>query len=465
MDATQKRERERCCVLAGSSGVYKSNGAATSSPSSTNANSISSSSSSNKEEMLEKYLKEFRVEQCPLFLQHKCQQHRPFTCFHWHFQNQKRRRSLRRKDGTFNYNADIYCTKYDETTGICPDGDECVYLHRTAGDTERRYHLKYYKTGMCVHDTDSRGFCVKNGTHCAFAHGANDLRQSVYDIRELQAIENGEGESLVGPNSLDKERNLLNDDPKWLDTTFVLANYKTEPCKKPPGSVGKDMPVHNITITRIREEVPKSLNIDQLLVRMSKAGMSGEIQWVIYKSTKCNDIQNTSYCPRGAFCAFAHIEQEAVSLESSPSPDPAGIVMGDILHQMLPSNENDTNHTDATVGRMDTRFLQINGSITPPFEENGVASPIEKPSSANDSKSLSTSIDSALITPSVLQSKNRYLSGGDNRDALICRGMFSIDNDPTLETYLQAQRPTHFQIQELDISPLCPNHLTQSEQD
>lgn len=71
-----------------------------------------------------KYLKEFRVEQCPLFLQHKCQQHRPFTCFNWHFQNQKRRRPIKRKDGTFNYNADVYCTKYDETTGICNEGDE-----------------------------------------------------------------------------------------------------------------------------------------------------------------------------------------------------------------------------------------------------------------------------------------------------------------------------------------------------
>ena len=32
----------------------------------------------------------------------------------------------------------------------------CCLLHRTAGDTERRYHLRYYKTGMCVHDTDNR---------------------------------------------------------------------------------------------------------------------------------------------------------------------------------------------------------------------------------------------------------------------------------------------------------------------
>lgn len=74
--------------------------------------------------LFSRYLKEFRVEQCPLFLQHKCTQHRPFTCFHWHFMNQRRRRPVRRRDGTFNYSADNYCTKYDETTGICPDGDE-----------------------------------------------------------------------------------------------------------------------------------------------------------------------------------------------------------------------------------------------------------------------------------------------------------------------------------------------------
>lgn len=28
----------------------------------------------------------------------------------------------------------------------------------------------------------------------------------------------------------------------------------------------------------------------------------------IYKSTKCNDIQQSNYCPRGPFCAFAHSE-------------------------------------------------------------------------------------------------------------------------------------------------------------
>lgn len=71
-----------------------------------------------------KYLRDFRVEQCPLFIQRKCTQHRPFTCFNWHFMNQRRRRPTRKRDCTFNYSADNYCTKYDETAGICPDGDE-----------------------------------------------------------------------------------------------------------------------------------------------------------------------------------------------------------------------------------------------------------------------------------------------------------------------------------------------------
>lgn len=126
------------------------------------------------------YLSEFRVNQCQLFLQHKCNNHRPFTCFHWHFKNQRRRQSKILDNGQFNYSPDIYCTDYNETTGECPKGDNCPYLHRNTNDTERRYHLRYFKTSVCIHETDeSTGYCAKNGEHCAFAHG-NDLRQPIY---------------------------------------------------------------------------------------------------------------------------------------------------------------------------------------------------------------------------------------------------------------------------------------------
>ncbi|VDM02647.1 unnamed protein product [Schistocephalus solidus] len=151
--------------------------------------------------LYKKYLNEFRTSQCPLFLEQQCQNHRPYTCFYWHFPNQRRRRPVKREDGTFNYNPDVYCDKYDENAGTCPDGDACPYAHRNAGDTERRYHPRYFKTGNCIYETTETGACVKNGLHCAFAHGPDDLRLPVYDIREIQ-------------DSSSKER-VLSEDPKW----------------------------------------------------------------------------------------------------------------------------------------------------------------------------------------------------------------------------------------------------------
>ncbi|XP_005164289.1 putative E3 ubiquitin-protein ligase UNKL isoform X2 [Danio rerio] len=287
------------------------------------------------------YLKEFRTEQCPLFLQHKCTQHRPFTCFHWHFLNQRRRRPIRRRDGTFNYSPDVYCTKYDETTGICPDGDDCPYLHRTTGDTERKYHLRYYKTGTCIHETDARGHCVKNGLHCAFAHGPHDLRPPVYDIREIQAQEalqngqlgSGEGIPDLQPGVLASQAMIektLNEDPRWQDTNFVLANYKTDQCTKPPRLCRQGYACPHYHNSRDRRRNPRkfkyrstpcpSVKHGDEWGEPSKCESGDSCQYChsrteqqfhpeIYKSTKCNDMRQTGYCPRGPFCAFAHVER------------------------------------------------------------------------------------------------------------------------------------------------------------
>ncbi|KAM9746416.1 putative E3 ubiquitin-protein ligase UNKL isoform 2-T2 [Menidia menidia] len=287
------------------------------------------------------YLKEFRTEQCPLFLQHKCTQHRPFTCFHWHFLNQRRRRPIRRRDGTFNYSPDVYCTKYDETTGICPDGDDCPYLHRTTGDTERKYHLRYYKTGTCIHETDARGHCVKNGLHCAFAHGPHDLRPPVYDIREIQAQEalqngqlgTGEGIPDLQPGVLASQAMIektLTEDPRWQDTNFVLANYKTDQCTKPPRLCRQGYACPHYHNSRDRRRNPRkfkyrstpcpSVKHGDEWGEPSKCDSGDSCQYChsrteqqfhpeIYKSTKCNDMRQTGYCPRGPFCAFAHVER------------------------------------------------------------------------------------------------------------------------------------------------------------
>uniref|UniRef100_A0A673VIT6 Unk like zinc finger n=1 Tax=Suricata suricatta TaxID=37032 RepID=A0A673VIT6_SURSU len=293
-------------------------------------------------EAARRYLKEFRTEQCALFVQHKCAQHRPFTCFHWHFLNQRRRRPLRRRDGTFNYSPDVYCSKYDEASGVCPDGDECPYLHRTTGDTERKYHLRYYKTGTCIHETDARGHCVKNGLHCAFAHGPLDLRPPVCDIRELQAqeaVQNGQlcgGDGTPDPQpgasaSQAVIEKILGEDPRWQDASFVLGSYKTEPCPKPPRLCRQGYACPHYHSSRDRRRSPRGFQYRSTPCPSVKHGdewgeparcdsgdscqychSRAEQQFhpEIYKSTQCNDMRQTGYCPRGPFCAFAHLQSE-----------------------------------------------------------------------------------------------------------------------------------------------------------
>uniref|UniRef100_A0A8C6CP04 Unk like zinc finger n=1 Tax=Moschus moschiferus TaxID=68415 RepID=A0A8C6CP04_MOSMO len=288
-----------------------------------------------------RYLKEFRTEQCSLFVQHKCTQHRPFTCFHWHFLNQRRRRPLRRRDGTFNYSPDVYCSKYDEASGVCPDGDECPYLHRTTGDTERKYHLRYYKTGACIHETDARGHCVRNGPHCAFAHGPLDLRPPVCDARELQAQEAlqngqlgaGDGVPDLQPGVLASQalmEKILGEDPRWQDTNFVLGSYKTEQCPKPPRLCRQGYACPHFHNSRDRRRDPRQFQYRSTPCPSVKRGdewgepsrcASGDscshchsrteqqFHPEIYKSTKCNDMRQTGHCPRGPFCAFAHVDR------------------------------------------------------------------------------------------------------------------------------------------------------------
>lgn len=73
---------------------------------------------------------------------------------------------------------------------------------------------------------------MKNGPHCAFAHGAQDLRPPVYDIKDIEKSDQMQRvEPVEQFNFVEK---IVNDDPKWHDGNYVLANYKTEPCRRPP---------------------------------------------------------------------------------------------------------------------------------------------------------------------------------------------------------------------------------------
>ncbi|XP_066833751.1 putative E3 ubiquitin-protein ligase UNKL isoform X10 [Anser cygnoides] len=401
------------------------------------------------------YLKEFRTEQCPLFLQHKCTQHRPFTCFHWHFLNQRRRRPIRRRDGTFNYSPDVYCTKYDETTGICPDGDDCPYLHRTTGDTERKYHLRYYKTGTCIHETDARGHCVKNGIHCAFAHGPHDIRPPVYDIsviffphsRELQVQESfqngqlgcGEGIPDLQPGILASQamiEKILTEDPRWQDTNFVLAGYKTEQCTKPPRLCRQGYACPHYHNSRDRRRNPRKFKYRSTPCpsvkhadewgEPSRCESGDSCQYChsrteqqfhpeIYKSTKCNDMRQTGYCPRGPFCAFAHVEEDTMNVvilqtgcQSKPgahlfSTDSIGIA------NEWSSSLNSTNSITNNSGQSGNNHLGVFSVVNP------LASSI--------TSSLASSVGSDCSSPPTVSAVSAkalpFYSGGNTIESVI----------------------------------------------
>uniref|UniRef100_A0A1A8ELM9 Unkempt homolog-like n=1 Tax=Nothobranchius korthausae TaxID=1143690 RepID=A0A1A8ELM9_9TELE len=441
------------------------------------------------------YLKEFRTEQCPLFLQHKCTQHRPFTCFHWHFLNQRRRRPIRRRDGTFNYSPDVYCTKYDETTGICPDGDDCPYLHRTTGDTERKYHLRYYKTGTCIHETDARGHCVKNGLHCAFAHGPHDLRPPVYDIREIQAQEalqngqlgSGEGIPDLQPGVLASQAMIektLTEDPRWKDTNFVLANYKTDQCTKPPRLCRQGYACPHYHNSRDRRRNPRKYKYRSTPCpnvkhgdewgEPSKCDGGDSCQYChsrteqqfhpeIYKSTKCNDKRQTGYCPRGPFCAFAHVERIPSTEETMNSLLTAiqSSSQSQLGSQQFPEcpvsewNSGGNSGTSATSSNGQIGSIKSKGQMDQKLmdqekqTQNTVFSPVNPLASSFTSSitsSLASSIGSDSSSPTTLSTMNAkatpFYPGSNTVESVIGSALdlkFSDINVASLDKELEEQ--------------------------
>lgn len=57
----------------------------------------------------------------------------------------------------------------------------------------------------------------------------------------------------------------------------------------------------------------------------------------IYKSTKCNDVQQAGYCPRGLFCAFAHVEPDELAAREADRD--AGTSLADLLCSALPQDK------------------------------------------------------------------------------------------------------------------------------
>ena len=282
------------------------------------------------------YINEFRCTKCELFEKGKCKLSKPYTCFNWHFNNHRRRKPTKDLDGNFNYSPDIPCTYYNLASGVCPKGDICPYLHRNYGETERRYHPRYYKTSICVYGADKYGYCLKNGRNCAYAHGEYDKREPTYcsvnfqtiDLSsESQRADSNENENLWPQN--DKtyiQTNLRNEDPRWTYTKIINC-FKTEPCRDPSHPRKPNYNCPYIHEEREKRRAPSTGGYRPKacpnVKKENKYGVPSdcvegnectychtrvELQFhpEIYKTKSCKDMDYTGYCSRGQFCAFAH---------------------------------------------------------------------------------------------------------------------------------------------------------------
>ncbi|XP_063653666.1 putative E3 ubiquitin-protein ligase UNKL isoform X16 [Pan troglodytes] len=114
------------------------------------------------------------------------------------------------------------------------------------------------------------------------------------------------------------------------DANFVLGSYKTEQCPKPPRLCRQGYACPHYHNSRDRRRNPRRFQYRSTPCPSVKHGdewgepsrcdggdgcqychsrTEQQFHPEIYKSTKCNDMRQTGYCPRGPFCAFAHVEK------------------------------------------------------------------------------------------------------------------------------------------------------------
>ncbi|EFO96162.1 hypothetical protein CRE_14465 [Caenorhabditis remanei] len=277
-----------------------------------------------------RWLNTYRTEKCSLFDQKQCEEHRPYTCFFWHYPSQRRRRPILLADGTFNYSPDVFCNQYDTETGRCPNGDSCRFLHRVTGDTERKYHPRYFKTAQCVHPTNYKGYCVKNGPSCAYAHGPHDTRHPTFE-KPLKSTH-------TAPADI-QDTYFCKPGAEWQSQEYILEHYKTDKCKITPYMCRQGYSCPFWHSFKDKRRCPDKYNYRSTPCPAVKIGAEWsndpdvchagdscgychsrteqQFHEDFYKTSRCNDMLEHGFCPRHYFCAFAHSDLEEQGVRSA----------------------------------------------------------------------------------------------------------------------------------------------------
>ncbi|KAL5264414.1 hypothetical protein ACHWQZ_G005487 [Mnemiopsis leidyi] len=124
----------------------------------------------------------------------------------------------------------------------------------------------------------------------------------------------------------------MQEDIRWADSMFVLVAYKTEPCKRAARLCRQGYACPNYHNNKDRRRSPKIWKYRSTPCPLVKSNdewgdpsvcehqdscgychtrTEQQFHPEIYKSTRCKDMQQYLFCPRGPFCAFAHDDDEA----------------------------------------------------------------------------------------------------------------------------------------------------------
>ena len=206
------------------------------------------------------------------------------------------------------------------------------------------------------------------------SNGSNGLNAS--------SVKNGKSEKE------DKDKEVVVDDLRWNDLQYVLINYKTELCRKPPRQCRQGYACPMYHNNKDRRRSPKKSKYRSTPCPNVKHGdewgdpshcESGDncaychtrteqqFHAEVYKSTKCNDVLQTGKCPRGPFCAFAHSDQE-LGMDRA-----AAIVAEEVGAQLPPLSAGPYSATVAAFGNS-SQFDQghiLNGGRASPDGSTG----------------------------------------------------------------------------------------------
>ncbi|KAM7371851.1 hypothetical protein PAMP_009060 [Pampus punctatissimus] len=219
----------------------------------------------------------------------------------------------------------------------------------------------------------------------------------------------------------------LTEDPRWQDTNFVLANYKTDQCTKPPRLCRQGYACPHYHNSRDRRRNPRKFKYRSTPCpnvkhgdewgEPSKCDSGDSCQYChsrteqqfhpeIYKSTKCNDMRQTGYCPRGPFCAFAHVEripstEETMSSLLTAIQSSSQSQLGSQQYSECPVSEWNSGGSSTTSATSSNGQVSCSNSstVTPSSGSDSLLSPvgsISRPKSLTNSSLCSESTTSSV---------------------------------------------------------------------